>query len=162
MSFMRSGCGIDVPAADRQTYIVGDAETVTWDALCRPIARSLGFELESIFVSGDVNFAVPRRRIRDMHCFASLRVNCRDRSRRRYAPAMPSGSDRKASQSSAAAVNVTEERWLLHTCGVKLTFAKAEREIGYKPVVSFAEAVHRSIGWLAFAGYPVVKVNGET
>jgi hypothetical protein len=45
---------------------------------------------------------------------------------------------------------------LLHRCQYKLPHDKAARMLGYAPVVSFEEACRRTIGWLAFAGYPVV------
>ncbi len=51
---------------------------------------------------------------------------------------------------------MTEERALLHRCRYKLPSRKAEAMLGYEPEISFAEGCRRSVGWLAFAGYPVV------
>ena len=58
-------------------------------------------------------------------------------------------------------IAVTAERVLLHCCETKLSFAKAHRELGYSPIVSFEEGCQRSVSWLAFAGYPVRKLIGE-
>jgi hypothetical protein len=46
---------------------------------------------------------------------------------------------------------------LLYQCQYKLPFEKAEKMLGYKPIVSFQEGCRRSVAWMEFAGYPVVK-----
>jgi hypothetical protein len=51
---------------------------------------------------------------------------------------------------------VSLEKALLHSCRYKLPWQKAKEKLGYEPVVSFSEGCRRSVGWLAFAGYPVV------
>jgi hypothetical protein len=43
---------------------------------------------------------------------------------------------------------------LLHTCAHKLPYQKAARLLGYEPLVGFREGCRRTIGWMAFAGYP--------
>jgi nucleoside-diphosphate-sugar epimerase len=48
------------------------------------------------------------------------------------------------------------EMALLHQCQYKLPDTKARKVLGYQPGVSFAEAGRRTVGWLAFAGYPVI------
>jgi dTDP-D-glucose 4,6-dehydratase len=45
---------------------------------------------------------------------------------------------------------------LLQRCRYRLPWTRARTELAYRPEVEFAEALRRSIGWLAFAGYPVV------
>ena len=50
---------------------------------------------------------------------------------------------------------VSEEKAALHLCGVRLPMDRAQRELGYNPVVDFATASRHAISWLAFAGYPV-------
>jgi hypothetical protein len=47
------------------------------------------------------------------------------------------------------------EMTLLHGCRYRLPWRKAHEELGYSPVVTLDEALRRSVGWLAFAGYPV-------
>jgi nucleoside-diphosphate-sugar epimerase len=46
---------------------------------------------------------------------------------------------------------------LLHKCSYKLPDKKARKILGYQPVVSFAEASRRTVGWLKFAGFPVFE-----
>lgn len=53
------------------------------------------------------------------------------------------------------APQVTEEFAALHQCSVQLPWKKAESILGYQTIVSFAEGMKRSVGWLAFAVYPV-------
>ena len=50
---------------------------------------------------------------------------------------------------------VSEEKAALHTCRVRLPMDRAQRELGYRPVVDFATASRHAVSWLAFAGYPV-------
>jgi 2-alkyl-3-oxoalkanoate reductase len=49
------------------------------------------------------------------------------------------------------------EMTLLYQCQYKLPDTKARKMLSYQPVVSFQEATRRTIGWLAFAGYPVIE-----
>jgi hypothetical protein len=56
---------------------------------------------------------------------------------------------------SKPGLQVTEEFAALHQCSVQLPWKKAELILGYQPTVSFADGMKRSVGWLAFAGYPV-------
>jgi hypothetical protein len=62
----------------------------------------------------------------------------------------------KLQQKSLPEPAATLEMTLLYQCQYKLPDAKARQMLGYQPVVSFSEAIRRSIGWLAFAGYPVI------
>jgi hypothetical protein len=48
---------------------------------------------------------------------------------------------------------------LLYQCEYKLPFEKATKTLGYRPIVAYPEACRRSIGWLNFAGYPVVDCH---
>jgi nucleoside-diphosphate-sugar epimerase len=49
----------------------------------------------------------------------------------------------------------SRELALLHSCCVRLPTDKAERQLGYRPQVTFEEGCRRSVEWLRFAGYPV-------
>ena len=46
---------------------------------------------------------------------------------------------------------------LLYRCSWKLPDTRARQRLGYRPVVSFAEGCRRTIGWLEFAGFPVIQ-----
>jgi nucleoside-diphosphate-sugar epimerase len=153
--------------ADRRAYFVGDAETVTWSDLLRPVAEALGYDLASIFVAAPASFqpqSQPRERL-----LRPLRRLASHLPRPIYRGLQAAYSERRkprtqtdsCAQAPARNVAVTVERALLHCCETKLSFAKAHQDLGYSPIVSFEEGCRRSVGWLAFAGYPVRQPVGE-
>jgi nucleoside-diphosphate-sugar epimerase len=156
------------PAADGQAYIIGDAEIVTWADLCRPVAEALGYDLSSISCPAPADLSeswhirlklLPALRNIATHLprpiYMGIKAAHAEWNLRRVTNATPVDSGDRP-------VIVTHERALLHCCRTKLPFAKAERELGYSPIVSFAEGCRRSIGWLEFAGYPVRNKNGAS
>ncbi|TPL53548.1 NAD-dependent epimerase/dehydratase family protein [Mesorhizobium sp. B2-4-2] len=151
---------IEVPEAAGRTYLVGDRERISWADLCRPIAEALGFDLAAISVSAPLSFAPNWTQwLRDGDLYRRL-VRSLPRPVRRglkvgYAEWRKSGLDQRPPM--APKIKVSEERALLHRCRVKLPSAKAERELGYQPVVGFEEACRRSVAWLTFAGYPTAR-----
>ena len=50
---------------------------------------------------------------------------------------------------------ISREMAMLYSCQYKLPHDKAARILGYRPPVSFQEAIRRTAAWLAFAGYPM-------
>ncbi|MEJ1156750.1 NAD-dependent epimerase/dehydratase family protein [Prosthecomicrobium sp. N25] len=145
-----------VPEADGRAYIVGDAELVTWADLLCPVAAALGREIDEMSVSLEqaratlrrpsprdaISAALHRRLPRPV--VAGLKAAYREWRGRRPAA---SGPGRE----------ITEERILLHTARTRLGFDRARRELGYEPPVAFDEATRRTLAWLDFAGYPVVR-----
>jgi nucleoside-diphosphate-sugar epimerase len=155
------------PQADGRAYFVGDAETVTWSDLLRPVAEALGYDLDSIVVAAPAN---PQREFPSREkLLRALRHLASHFPRPLYRGLQAAYSEwRKPliqNDSCAAArarnIAVTAELTLLHCCETKLSFAKANRDLGYSPIVSFEEGCRRSVRWLAFAGYPVRKPIGE-
>jgi nucleoside-diphosphate-sugar epimerase len=53
------------------------------------------------------------------------------------------------------------ETSILQTCGYRFPTAKAHRLLGFAPPVAFDEACRRTVGWLGFAGAPVVAATRE-
>jgi nucleoside-diphosphate-sugar epimerase len=157
---------LSTPAADRQAYLIGDAEEVTWADLCRPVAEALGIDFEHVprpgptWTAGRPSLRERLRRVRGSplgrSVLAALPVPLREGLRAGLAA---SRREREAS-GAPPEPQVTEERAMLHTCRYRLPWTKAETELGYLPIVSFAEGCRRSIGWLAYAGYPVVRGPG--
>jgi 2-alkyl-3-oxoalkanoate reductase len=153
--------------ADGQAYFVGDAETVTWSDLLRPVAEALGYDLASIVVAAppSVQPQLPSRErlLRALRRLASHFPRPLYRGlQAAYSEWRKSGTQKGGcAEARACNISVTTERVLLHCCETKLSFAKAHRELGYSPIVSFEEGCRRSVSWLAFAGYPVRKPIGE-
>lgn len=159
---------------DGEAFIVGDREEVTWADFYRPIAEALGFDLNQV---PHVTYTPPvptqthkeqlkailasppsqvlwslfpyKLRKAALVAFYKLRVS---------PPPRPSPwAFPKLQQKSPPQPVATLEMALLHQCQYKLPDTKARKMLGYKPIVSFPEACRRSIGWLAFADYPVIE-----
>jgi len=154
-------------AADGQAFIVADEETVTWADLYRPVAAALGFDVADIAAA---SATVGSRKWKDVLDFLHghpvirplrLRLPRRLRSTLSAAlsplpPPVPSPwTYRAAGGPDCVTHEVTPEMAMLYSCTVKLSDAKARRVLGYKPTVSFEEGCRRTLGWLAFAGFPV-------
>jgi nucleoside-diphosphate-sugar epimerase len=151
---------IQVPEAAGRTYLIGDREKISWADLCRPIAEALGFDLAAISVSAPSSFAPSwKQRLTEGEVYRrlvrSLPRPVRSGLKAGYAEWRKAGRNGRAPM--APKIKVSEERALLHRCRTKLPSTKAERELGYQPVVSFEEACRRSVAWLTFAGYPTSR-----
>lgn len=151
-----------VPAAAGETFLVGDAETVTWREFLVPIARHLGRDEAAfhpirppvIVAERDSRLAAftltpaYARLVRLVPGRAKRLINAVAGSWRRP-PAAPSAWTLRAAQ---PAPRLTAELALLQQCHWRLPHAKAKRILGYHPPVPFNEALRRSLLWLEFAG----------
>ena len=151
-----------VPAAAGETFLVGDAETVTWREFLLPIARHLGRD-EVDFHAAVAPVIVPERESRLAAftltpAYARLARLVPARAKRLVTavaenwsqpPARPSAWSLRTAQPVA---RLTPELALLQLCRWKLPHTKAERLLGYRPPVSFGEGLRRSLAWLDFAG----------
>ncbi|GLQ08140.1 epimerase [Devosia yakushimensis] len=145
-------------AADGEAYLLGDAETYSWADLLAPVAGALGRSLDDLpepgmerrhgLVSRLQGVRPLRRVVRSLPrpLKAALRAGYRELM---AGPAQAGSGPRRPVASL--------ERSLLHRCAWKLPHDKAASELGYAPIVDFAEAQRRTLGWLGFAGYPVVS-----
>jgi nucleoside-diphosphate-sugar epimerase len=150
-----------VAAAAGETFLVGDAESVTWADFLQPIAGHLGFAA-SAFHNLPPPRVVPERESRwDAFtltpAYARLSNFVPSRAKRlakALAAAWPAQRTRSAwaLRPGPAAPRLTAELALLQLCRWKLTNTKAERLLGYRPPVAFAEGLRRSLAWLDFAG----------
>lgn len=149
------------PTADGNAYLIGDAETVTWADLCRPIAEALRRDLEDLFVDPQAPGVLDR--IRDSSLYRSSVSRLPGKARRALRTAVSELRRRGSAGANRRRPAVTPERVALQTCQVRLPMDRVRREIGYDPMVPFEEACRRSVAWLAFAGYPVTELaSGPT
>ena len=157
-----------VPEADREPFLVSDAEHVTWIEFYRPIANAFGINIEDV-ISVNWDGAALEESDRISNILESSYVQV-------ARPLVPPGLRRALSRrlkgwlehrssnsvwdlpTSAPRPTPSLERALLHTCGYKLPISKAVNMLGYAPEVPFKEGMVRSIAWLAFAGYPVSRL----
>lgn len=152
-----------VPAADKNSFIVGDRERVTWFDFYENLAVGLGQDLSRVKCLEAPQFE---------HGLSEKLNGFRaGKPVQALLPLLPS-TLKEAVKGAIKAVTtppqpspwllpdtpgpqVTEEFSVLHQCSVQLPWKKAQTILGYQPTVSFTEGMKRSLGWLAFAGYPV-------
>lgn len=157
---------------DGEAFLVGDDEEITWADFYRPITEALGFNLNQVpHVTYTPPIPTRKERLKALLASPPLQVlwslfpyklrkaalvafyKLRVSPPPRTSPwAFP-----KLQQQSPPQPVATLEMALLHQCQYKLPDTKARKMLGYQPIVSFPKACRRSIGWLAFAGYPVIE-----
>jgi nucleoside-diphosphate-sugar epimerase len=153
---------IESPRADREAYLLGDEEAPTWRELYRPFARALGARVEDLPVfpyhAPSRSLAETIDRLRSSRPVQGALMSLPVRLRRGLGAfyAELSGIAENVGAPDAPALPTPSlEMTLLHGCRYRLPWRKAHEELGYSPVVTLDEALRRSVGWLAFAGYPV-------
>jgi nucleoside-diphosphate-sugar epimerase len=155
------------PHVDGHYFLVRDHETVTWKDFYEPILEACGAHLRDVHHVEAPEF---RRSWKDH--FTRLRNSSLVQITKPLAPAvairvgkaaldaLPAPSPTSPWQSAGKPCpQVTAEMAALQQCNWQMPCAKARKLLGYKPKISFAEGMERSIGWLKFAGYPV-KIAG--
>jgi nucleoside-diphosphate-sugar epimerase len=145
---------------DGEAFLIGDAETVTWRDLYRPIAEGLGFEFDAVPsveppdpVPGWRQLYVDPFRTSELGQAISTRVpswvKAGIRRPIRLARAVRRRTTQQAfSVSAPAGPAISEEILTLQRCRWRLPNDKAVRALGYAPPVSFGEACERSVAWL--------------
>ena len=152
--------------ADREAFLVGDLETVTWAAIYKRIAEALGLRFEEIHrvsrpaFSKDIKTRVDH--FRSMEASQSVLSIFPGKMKRAVKAALTAWQEPPAPSPWALPEEplpvATMEMADLHQCPCKLPHEKAKRILGYDPIVSFEEGFNRSVEWLRFAGFPVLKV----
>ncbi len=157
---------------DGEAFLVGDNETITWADLYRPVANALGFDLAQVpDATYSPGTAGKKERIKTLlkspHALKvlSLLPNRLVQSVKAGVSTLLARPAQNFSspwaipelQSSTPQIKASLEMSLLHQCQYKLLHTKAKKIMGYEPIVSFQEACARTVGWLAFSGYPVIE-----
>lgn len=142
---------LTAPDADGKAFLVGDRERVTWADLYRPIAEALGIELSQI-----PNIDCPKfTRSWKEQLLEALRNSDALNAGLSLFPERLKQTFKGSVKNTLQSPGLTQEMALLYQCQYKLPHHRAEKILGYEPIVSFAEACDRTIDWLASAGYPV-------
>lgn len=164
--FLASTC----PTADGQAFLVGDDETLSWADLYRPIAAALGRDLADVpcieYLARKASWSERLGRLlvaKPTKAFLSFFPMRWRRAATAAVSALSAAPPASPWEFVGLPSDTVEpptpilEISLLHQCQYKLPHAKARRVLGYEPIVSFAEGCRRSVAWLAFAGYPVLR-----
>jgi 2-alkyl-3-oxoalkanoate reductase len=156
---------------DGEPFIIGDDEIITWKEFYRPVVEALGFDLDRVH---DVTYkpvtkskkeqlkqmlnSGPSQKILSLFPHKLLHATKVGLSALIVRPHTYSSpwTITKFEEASSPQPIASLEMTLLHQCQYKLPDTKARKVLGYRPGVSFAEAGRRTVGWLAFAGYPVI------
>jgi nucleoside-diphosphate-sugar epimerase len=156
--------------ADGHAFLLGDAETVRWADLYRPIAGALGFDLADLpaaVVQPGGSRMLERIEALQRHKVLGPALEKIPKRLRRigYAALVsPSQDSRQGSPwahpdwsaSDPVVPQVALELDLLGRCEYKLPDARARALLGYEPIVGFDEGMRRTLGWLRFAGFPII------
>jgi len=147
-----------VPAADGEAFFVGDRETVTWFDFYRPFAEAFGVDPHLIPSLPVPEFHHSRKQqlisaVRESELVQktlSLISNDFKQNLKRIIP----GRNRSVTQTPDLIVTppkpvVTEMMAILQQSQYQLPFKKAEKLLGYEPIVSFEQGCQNSISWLA-------------
>jgi nucleoside-diphosphate-sugar epimerase len=159
-------------AADGQAFFVGDRELVTWWDFYAAFAKALGVDPTQIPTVPVPEFAAPSRKqqligsIRESEWMQKALSLVSDELKQTLKQAIPK---RKKSSAVAPPASPTQpqptvkqpimsqEMALLQQSQYKLPFDKAEKILGYEPIVSFEDACRHSIDWLLRSGNIILK-----
>lgn len=151
------------PNIDREVFLLGDEECVTWADLYQPIATALGYDLkdtpEGIISSERESWFEHLEPIRVSKTVQGLLSVIPHRFKlaafRAYETILRYDAIISTSPQERQQISISYEMGKLYSCSYKLPHEKAKRILGYQPPVSFQEACQRTMAWLDFAGYPV-------
>ncbi len=149
------------PGIGGETFLVGDAETVTWREFLLPIARHLGRD-ESAFTEIALKTYAPEvesklTALTLTPAYGQITGLMPDRAKRVVKGVLRGwanpvrGAGAWTLRPAAPAPALTQENALLQQCAWKFPHARAARLLGYVPPVTFAEGMSRSLAWLDFA-----------
>lgn len=152
-------------AADKEAFLIGDAETVTWFEFYEKLAQALKInpgDIHRLTAEEVSEYMKPSRQ----DLFNHVRALPIVQSILPFVSGHLKTAIKKIifTQEASLTPDVvlemarprpTAEMVALQSCSYKVPHEKATRVLGYKPLVSFEEGMRRSISWLQFAGYPV-------
>jgi nucleoside-diphosphate-sugar epimerase len=153
---------LTVPNIDREVFLIGDREAVTWGDLYRPIAEALGYNLDDVpSVSpppvklGFKHLYIEPLRTSELGHLVIAHAPLGLKSAIKRAVRIIRRRPQQASQGDHALAapgepDVSPEFAALYRCQWRLPNDKARRMLGYDPPVTFAEGCRRSIDWLLF------------
>jgi nucleoside-diphosphate-sugar epimerase len=150
--------GMTVPEADGEAFFVGDREQVTWFDFYRPFAEAFGVDPSQIpnltvpefphnwkkeLISSVLNSQFAQKFLASVP--EDLKQNLKNLVPKRNKPS----AENVEKVGTKPEPVVTEMMAELQQSQYKLPFDKAERILGYAPIVSFDEGCRRSIAWLS-------------
>lgn len=142
--------------ADGEAFFVGDRERVTWCDFYRFFAEALGIDSAQIpqltvpefnhswkqqFIDSVRNSEISQRAL-------ALISDEFKQAIKRAIPKLRHKSTQNGWEVTKPQPVISEMMAILQQSQYKLPFDKAEKLLGYKPIVTFSEGCHRSLEWL--------------
>lgn len=151
---------LTVPAADGNTFLINDRETVTWREFYAAIAAPLGIGLDGVHQVQPPEFrpsaSEKLARIAAKGPVLKTLPLVPARMKRLAKAAAAAWSTPRAASAwtlpDPARPHPTEEICELQSCRWRYPTTKIEKVLGFTPPLSFAEATDRTAAWLEFAG----------
>lgn len=148
---------ITAPGADGEAFFVGDRECVTWFDFYRPFAEALGIDPDQIPQIAAPEFTQSwkqrlNRLLWDSELMQKTLALMSNDLKQTLKKTLSQTRAPQLAQENEEAVKqpvVTQMMAELQQSQYKLPFTKAEKLLGYEPIVTFEEGCHRSIHWLA-------------
>jgi 2-alkyl-3-oxoalkanoate reductase len=143
--------------ADREAFFIGDCEQVTWFDFYRPFAEVLGIDMAQIpqITVSKFNHSwkeKPLSSIWNSEIIQKVLAFFPDKLKQeiKHSFWQLSKLSDKADQAelNQSKPMMNEMMTILQQSEYKLPFAKAQRLLGYEPIVSFSEGCQQSIDWL--------------
>lgn len=139
---------LTAPQADRQSFLAGDQEAVTWADLYQPFVKALGFTIEQLPNVECSNYQPTikerlREGLRNTQFFGEAVSFALSQFKQAGLPQPPQQPP------------LNYELAALYSCTYKLPYRKAQELLGYEPIVSFKEGCDRTLDWLEQKGYSI-------
>ncbi|TAD75888.1 MAG: NAD-dependent epimerase/dehydratase family protein [Oscillatoriales cyanobacterium] len=130
------------PGIDREAFVVGDAETVTWADLYRPIAQAMGADFDALPNVETATFRPSfkenlKETLRGMRGIGTLLSAIQERRQQA-----------RTTRPRPVLAPLNRELADLYRCQWHLPIAKAADQLAYQPPVSFADGCVKTVEWL--------------
>jgi 2-alkyl-3-oxoalkanoate reductase len=136
---------LTAPNIDRQAFLVGNKERVTWEDVYRPIAEALGVEFSQI---ANINCSDYTPSFKE-----KLKETLRNSNLSAKLLYLIASKRQQNSQQAIYQPPLNWEMASLYLCQHKFSYQKAEQMLNYSPIVSFSEACDRTSEWLVSKSY---------
>ncbi|MBF2027756.1 MAG: NAD(P)-dependent oxidoreductase [Oscillatoriales cyanobacterium C42_A2020_001] len=149
---------LTAPNADGEAFFVGDRELVTWFDFYRPFAEAFGVDPKQIPQLTAPEFTQSWKQrvidpIRNSELVQRTLSTIPHELKQTAKAFIPKRGTSSPEQQPTAIAKpepvITQMMAELQQSQYKLPFSKAEKFLGYEPIVSFDEGCNRSIQWLA-------------
>jgi nucleoside-diphosphate-sugar epimerase len=158
---------LESPEAAGQTFLLRDAETVTWREFYSCVAEAVGSNMDSVRqIAPPVYTRSMKEKVGEWVATPALQAilpvfprAAKDVAKRLLASLNLQPQINAWSLPQPPPPAMTEELSLLQQSCWQIPLDRARQILGYEPLVPFAEGMRRSMEWLGFTGFPIREIN---